>query len=63
MKALIKKEAREGLWLEDVPMPEVGPMDVLIKVRKTSICGTDLHIWKWDKWAQKNDPCADGRRT
>ncbi len=56
MKALIKKEAREGLWLEDVPMPEVGPMDVLIKVTKTSICGTDVHIWKWDKWAQKTIP-------
>lgn len=56
MKALIKKEAREGLWLDEVPMPEVGPMDVLIKVRKTSICGTDVHIWKWDKWAQKTIP-------
>jgi len=56
MKALMKKEAREGLWLEDVPMPEIGPMDVLIKVRKTSICGTDVHIWKWDKWAQKTIP-------
>lgn len=56
MKALIKKEAGEGLWLDDVPMPEIGPMDVLIKVRKTSICGTDVHIWKWDKWAQKTIP-------
>ncbi len=56
MKALVKKEAKEGLWLEDVPEPEVGPNDVLIKVRKTSICGTDLHIWKWDAWAQRTIP-------
>ncbi|QQL44257.1 L-threonine 3-dehydrogenase [Sulfuriroseicoccus oceanibius] len=56
MKALVKKEAAEGLWLEDVPMPEVGPMDVLIKINKTSICGTDVHIWKWDQWAQKTIP-------
>ena len=56
MKALVKSRAEEGLWLEDVPEPEVGPMDVLIKIKKTSICGTDVHIWKWDKWAQKTIP-------
>lgn len=56
MKALVKSKAEEGLWLEDVPEPEVGPMDVLIKINKTSICGTDVHIWKWDKWAQKTIP-------
>ncbi len=56
MKALVKSKAEEGLWMEDVPMPEVGPMDVLIKIKKTSICGTDLHIYKWDKWAQKTIP-------
>ena len=44
MKALVKKEATEGLWLEDVPIPEVGGNDVLIKVHKTAICGTDIHI-------------------
>ncbi len=56
MKALVKSKSEVGLWLEDVPMPEVGPMDVLIKINKTSICGTDVHIWKWDKWAQKTIP-------
>ncbi|MBK1854368.1 L-threonine 3-dehydrogenase [Verrucomicrobiaceae bacterium 5K15] len=56
MKALVKSKAEEGLWLEDVPEPEVGPADVLIKINKTSICGTDVHIWKWDKWAQKTIP-------
>lgn len=56
MNAIVKAKSEEGLWLEDVPMPEVGPMDVLIKIKKTSICGTDLHIWKWDKWAQKTIP-------
>lgn len=53
MKALVKREAKVGLWLEDVPEPTVGPMDVLIKVKRTAICGTDLHIYKWDKWSQK----------
>lgn len=56
MKALVKKHAGPGLWMEDVPEPEVGPMDVLIRIRKTSICGTDVHIWKWDPWAQKTIP-------
>lgn len=53
MKALLKKEPREGLWLEQVPVPEVGINDVLIKIRKTSICGTDIHICNWDQWSQK----------
>ncbi len=56
MKALVKKEAAPGLWLEEVPIPEVGINDVLIKVQKTGICGTDLHIYKWDAWAQKTIP-------
>ncbi|MBT3187131.1 alcohol dehydrogenase catalytic domain-containing protein, partial [Candidatus Thioglobus sp.] len=51
MKALIKKHAKEGIWLEDVPMPEVGNNDVLVKIKKTAICGTDIHIYKWDEWA------------
>lgn len=54
MKALVKKEAKEGLWLEDVPLPDYGINDVLIKIQKTGICGTDLHIYNWDEWAQKN---------
>ena len=53
MKALVKKKPGEGLWLEDVPEPEIGINDVLIKITKTSICGTDVHIYNWDEWAQK----------
>ncbi len=53
MKALVKKEAKEGLWLDDVEVPQIGINDVLIKVEKTSICGTDVHIYNWDSWAQK----------
>jgi threonine 3-dehydrogenase len=56
MKALVKSKAAEGLWLEDVPEPETGINDVLIRVRKTGICGTDLHIYGWDAWAQKTIP-------
>lgn len=56
MKALVKKERTPGLWMEDVPMPQIGDQDVLIKTRKTSICGTDVHIYKWDAWAQKTIP-------
>ena len=56
MKALVKSKSERGLWLQDVPEPEVGINDVLIKVRKTGICGTDLHIYKWDVWAQKTIP-------
>jgi threonine 3-dehydrogenase len=56
MKALIKKEPQEGLWLEDVPEPEPGINDVLIQVHKTGICGTDVHIFQWDRWAQKTIP-------
>ncbi len=56
MKALVKATAGPGLEMMDVPLPEVGPMDVLIKIRKTSICGTDVHIWKWDAWAQRTIP-------
>ena len=56
MRALIKGEAAEGLWLENVPEPEIGINDVLIRVRKTGICGTDLHIYGWDTWAQETIP-------
>ena len=49
MKALVKRERKPGLWLEDVPKPEVGINDVLIHVDRTGICGTDLHIYKWDE--------------
>ncbi len=56
MKALVKAKPTEGLWLQDIPIPEVGNNDVLIKILKTSICGTDVHIWNWDEWAQKTIP-------
>ncbi|MCA9027519.1 MAG: L-threonine 3-dehydrogenase [Planctomycetaceae bacterium] len=56
MKALVKAKAEPGLWLEDVPEPEIGINDVLIRVEKTGICGTDLHIYNWDEWAQKTIP-------
>jgi threonine 3-dehydrogenase len=56
MKALVKRESKPGLWLEDVPLPEFGINDVLIKIDRTGICGTDLHIYNWDDWAQKTIP-------
>ncbi|NNF51864.1 MAG: L-threonine 3-dehydrogenase [Gammaproteobacteria bacterium] len=56
MKALVKARAETGIWMQDIPAPRVGHNDVLIKVRKTSICGTDLHIYNWDAWAQKTIP-------
>jgi len=56
MKALVKKYAEPGIWLDEVPVPEVGVNDVLIKIHKTSICGTDVHIYKWDEWAKKTIP-------
>lgn len=52
MKAIVKSKAEEGLWLEEVPEPEIGINDVLIRVLKTGICGTDVHIYNWDTWAQ-----------
>ena len=56
MKALVKAQSQPGLWLEEVPVPSPGINDVLIRVHKTGICGTDLHIYKWDAWAQKTIP-------
>ena len=56
MRALVKSKPEVGLWMETVPVPEVGPNDVLIRVRKSAICGTDVHIWNWDAWAQKTIP-------
>ena len=51
MKALVKSRPERGLWLEDVPKPQIGINDVLIQVLLTGICGTDLHIYEWDQWA------------
>ncbi|HAM37058.1 MAG TPA: L-threonine 3-dehydrogenase [Elusimicrobia bacterium] len=56
MKALVKKERAKGLRLADVPEPEIGDHEVLIKIRQTAICGTDVHIYEWDEWAQKTIP-------
>src|SRR6266853_5071153 len=56
MKALVKAKSEPGLWLQDVPDPKCGINDVLIRVDRTGICGTDLHIYKWDAWAQKTIP-------
>lgn len=53
MKALVKLRSEKGIWMEDIPMPHVGINDVLIKIKKTAICGTDLHIYKWDEWSQQ----------
>ena len=56
MKALVKRKAEPGLWLEEVPEPKIGLNDVLIRIDRTGICGTDAHIYKWDAWAQKTIP-------
>lgn len=56
MKALVKSKAQRGLWLEDVPEPTIGINDVLVRVLYTGICGTDVHIYEWDEWAQKTIP-------
>ena len=56
MRALVKAKSEPGIWMEDRPVPEIGPEDVLVKVHKTGICGTDIHIYKWDEWARKTVP-------
>ncbi len=56
MKALVKAKAEQGIWLQDMPRPKIGPNDLLIKIKKTAICGTDIHIYNWDEWAKKTIP-------
>ena len=56
MKALVKAKAQEGIWLQDMPKPKIGHNDLLIRIKKTAICGTDIHIYNWDQWAQKTIP-------
>jgi threonine 3-dehydrogenase len=56
MRALVKRERTPGLWMEEVPVPEIGINDVLIRIDRTGICGTDLHIYAWDAWAEKTIP-------
>ena len=56
MRALVKARPEQGLWMEQRPVPEIGPDDVLIRIHRTGICGTDIHIWNWDDWARKTVP-------
>ncbi len=56
MRGLVKRHPREGIWMEEVPEPEIGPNDVLIQINKTAICGTDVHIYDWNAWAQRTIP-------
>lgn len=56
MKALVKKKAEPGIWMEEIPVPDVGHNDVLIRVTRAAICGTDVHIYKWDEWAERTIP-------
>ena len=56
MKALVKKYRERGLWLEDIPQPVIKPTEVLIRIKKTAVCGTDLHIYNWDEWSQQTIP-------
>lgn len=56
MKALVKARPEKGLWLQDLPIPQPGDQDVIIRIHKTGICGTDIHIWNWDEWASKTVP-------
>ena len=56
MKALVKAKPEAGIWLQDQPIPEAGPDDVLIRVQRTAICGTDIHIYNWDEWSAKTVP-------
>jgi threonine 3-dehydrogenase len=56
MRALVKAKSEPGIWMQDRPVPEIGPDDVLVKIHKTGICGTDVHIYNWDEWAQKTVP-------
>lgn len=56
MRALVKRERKEGIWMEDLPEPEIGPNDLLIRIKQTAICGTDVHIYNWDEWAARTIP-------
>ncbi|MBU0550340.1 L-threonine 3-dehydrogenase [Myxococcota bacterium] len=56
MRALVKARSQEGIWMEDLPRPTIGPNDLLIKIRQTAICGTDIHIYNWDAWSQRTIP-------
>jgi len=62
VKAIVKSKPEKGVWMEEVPIPTIGPNDVLLKIKKAAICGTDLHIYKWDEWAQQtiNTPVIIG---
>lgn len=63
MKSLAKLHAKQGIWLTQSVKPKIGHNDLLIKIKKTAICGTDIHIYNWDDWAQKNYSCTYGCRS
>ena len=63
MQALVKRLPKEGIWMEQVPVPKVGTNEVLVKVEKTAICGTDLHIYKWDDWSRRTITPLDRSRV
>ena len=56
MKALVKSRREPGIWMEDVPEPDLGHNDLLIEINKTAICGTDVHIYEWNEWASHTIP-------
>ena len=56
MKALVKARPERGIWCQDIRKPDVGHNDVLIRIRRTAICGTDIHIYQWDEWASSTIP-------
>jgi|GEM_PF-4465648 len=56
MRALAKRKPERGIWMDAVPIPDIGPNDVLVKIKKTAICGTDIHIHNWDEWSQNTIP-------
>lgn len=56
MKALVKQKPEVGIWMDEVEKPSIGPNEILIKIKKAAICGTDIHIYKWDKWSQRTIP-------
>ena len=62
MKSLVKNKREVGIWMENSPRPEIGPNDLLIQIKKTAICGTDVHIYNWDEWSQKTVPVGTGCR-
>ena len=63
MRSLVKSRPEVGIWMEETTKPEIGPNDLLIRIRKTAICGTDIHIYNWDDWSQSNGPWGWSQAT